>query len=126
MHQKTHRAIRSNGFCLVVGYLDYRPYQRDSEQTGALLSSKQQINAFDGQRAGAGITSDSFDFSKFIQYLPHHQYIKDNFRNWQHQTPALFLNELESVIQPKIQESYRFNRPSIKKSIFRKKLPNWQ
>jgi uncharacterized protein (TIGR00661 family) len=87
---------------------------------------EQQINAFDGQRAGAGIAAESFDFSKFIQYLPHHKDIKNDFRNWQNQTSEVFLKEIEAVVQPKIQETYRFNQPSIRKSIFKKKLPHWQ
>ena len=60
---------------------------------------EQMINAHDGQRAGAGIASTEFDFSKFLAYLPQHQSIQNEFIDWQHQANRLFLHYLETLTQ---------------------------
>lgn len=68
---------------------------------------EQEINAWDGQRAGAGIADTAFDLSRFISYLPVHQNISENFKSWQGQTSELFLKNLEEVAQ-KEAEIYTF------------------
>lgn len=70
---------------------------------------EQQINAWDGQRAGAGIADTEFNFSKFIDYLPVHQNISDKFKVWQGQTDELFLKNFEEVTR-KEAEIYTFKR----------------
>jgi uncharacterized protein (TIGR00661 family) len=70
---------------------------------------EQEINAWDGQRAGAGIADTAFDLSRFISYLPVHENISENFKSWQGQTSQLFLKNLEEVAQ-KEAEIYTFKR----------------
>ena len=70
---------------------------------------EQEINAWDGERAGAGIADTAFDLSRFISYLPVHQNISENFKSWQGQTAQLFLKNLEEVAQ-KEAEIYTFKR----------------
>ena len=70
---------------------------------------EQQINAWDGQRAGAGIADTEFNFSRFIDYLPVHQNISDKFKVWQGQTDELFLKNFEEVTR-KEAEIYTFKR----------------
>jgi len=70
---------------------------------------EQQINAWDGQRAGAGIADTEFNFSRFINYLPVHQNISEKFKTWQEQTAQLFLKNFEEVTH-KEAEIYTFKR----------------
>lgn len=70
---------------------------------------EQEINAWDGQRAGAGISDTEFNLSRFISYLPVHQNVSDNFKTWQGQTPQIFLKNFEEVTQ-KEAEIYTFKR----------------
>ena len=70
---------------------------------------EQEINAWDGQRAGAGIADTAFDLSRFISYLPVHENISENFKSWQGQTSQLFLKNLEEVAQKEAQ-IYTFKR----------------
>lgn len=82
---------------------------------------EQEINAWDGARAGAGIAETAFDLSRFISYLPVHQNISENFKSWQGQTAQLFLKNLEEVAQ-KEAEVYTFksrNRNILGKSFRR-------
>ena len=86
---------------------------------------EQEINAFDGQRAGAGIASDAFDFSKFMKYLPLHNDVKQRFQHWQGQTALIFLQELERIAN--LQKVYHFpkNKPLNqfpKRLIFQNRL----
>lgn len=60
---------------------------------------EQMINAHDGQRAGAGLASTEFDFSKFLNYLPHHKSVQKEFIDWQQQANRLFLHYLETLTQ---------------------------
>ncbi len=55
---------------------------------------EQACNALDAVQAGAGVSSDSFNLSKVIDYLPHHQQIKNEFRAWANQCDELMLKEL--------------------------------
>ena len=70
---------------------------------------EQQINAWDGQRAGAGIADTEFNFNRFIDYLPVHQNVSDKFKAWQGQTEQLFLKNFEEVTR-KEAEIYTFKR----------------
>lgn len=70
---------------------------------------EQEINALDGERAGAGIADTTFNLSRFISYLPVHQNISENFKAWQGQTAQIFLKNLEEVTQ-KEAEIYTFKR----------------
>ena len=70
---------------------------------------EQQINAWDGQRAGAGIADTEFNFNRFIEYLPLHQNVSDKFKAWQGQTDQLFLKNFEEVTR-KEAEIYTFKR----------------
>ncbi|MCU0471212.1 MAG: glycosyl transferase [Arcicella sp.] len=69
---------------------------------------EQQINALDGERAGAGIADRIFDLSRFIQYLPVHQNVSENFKAWQSQTSRLFLQSLEEVANQNKTQIYTF------------------
>jgi len=70
---------------------------------------EQEINAWDGQRAGAGISDTEFNLSRFISYLPVHQNVNENFKAWQGQTAQIFLKNFEEVTQ-KEAEIYTFKR----------------
>ena len=70
---------------------------------------EQEINAWDGQRAGAGISDTEFNLSRFISYLPVHQNVSANFKTWQGQTPQIFLKNFEEVTH-KEAEIYTFKR----------------
>lgn len=70
---------------------------------------EQEINAWDGQRAGAGISDTEFNLSRFISYLPVHQNVSENFKVWQGQTSQIFLKNFEEVTR-KEAEIYTFKR----------------
>ena len=70
---------------------------------------EQEINAWDGQRAGAGISDTEFNLSRFIEYLPVHQNVSEKFKSWQGQTAKVFLKNFEQVTQ-KEAEIYTFKR----------------
>lgn len=56
---------------------------------------EQACNAIDGEIAGAGISSSSFDISKFIDYLPNHT-PNNNFNTWIENAESIFLKELSN------------------------------
>jgi uncharacterized protein (TIGR00661 family) len=70
---------------------------------------EQEINAWDGQRAGAGIADTEFNLTRFISYLPVHQNVSENFKSWQGQTAQIFLKNFEEVTR-KEAEIYTFKR----------------
>lgn len=82
---------------------------------------EQQINALDGERAGAGISATTFDFDRFIEYLPTHTSISESFQAWQGQTAAIFLKTLEELAQKEV-EIYTFRRTSQLARYFRRYL----
>jgi UDP-N-acetylglucosamine:LPS N-acetylglucosamine transferase len=80
---------------------------------------EQQINALDGERAGAGIADTQFNLSRFIEYLPVHQNVKENFQAWQGQTSQVFLQNLEELAQKEM-EVYTL------RSVGRASLKSWR
>jgi uncharacterized protein (TIGR00661 family) len=54
---------------------------------------EQACNALDGQLAGAGIISESFDISQLVAYIPKHV-PNSKFKEWRGKTAAIFLEEL--------------------------------
>jgi uncharacterized protein (TIGR00661 family) len=70
---------------------------------------EQEINALDGQRAGAGIADTEFNLTRFISYLPVHQNVSENFKSWQGQTSQIFLKNFEELTRNEA-EIYTFKR----------------
>ncbi len=62
---------------------------------------EQACNAFDAQRAGAGITGTKFDLTNFINYLPHYQDISSEFQTWHSRSSFVFLREIEVLFEVK-------------------------
>jgi uncharacterized protein (TIGR00661 family) len=59
---------------------------------------EQACNAFDAERAGAGLRATSFlELDRFLDYLPRHRAGQDTFRAWQDQTAPRFLQHLTDV-----------------------------
>jgi len=54
---------------------------------------EQECNAFDAMNAGAGITSDEFNLSKLLEFLPSYQ-SNTTFVNWVNNSNSMFLSEL--------------------------------
>lgn len=64
---------------------------------------EQACNAIDAKRAGAGITGTNFDLSEFINYLPMHKDISQQFKTWHASGNFIFLREIESLFNaPKL------------------------
>jgi uncharacterized protein (TIGR00661 family) len=61
---------------------------------------EQMINAFDGERAGAGVAVENFDLDIFAEYLPHHESIEGQFHWWCEKGKNLMLGHLESLYLP--------------------------
>ncbi len=59
---------------------------------------EQKINAFDGQRAGAGLASKKFKLNKFIKYLPEYTDISSPFQQWENKAEDLLLLNIEQVL----------------------------
>ena len=59
---------------------------------------EQACNAADTERVGAGVAAERFDLSVLMNYLPHHQSIGENFRQWCGQGEKQWLAHLESVL----------------------------
>ncbi|MEQ8533502.1 MAG: glycosyltransferase family protein, partial [Imperialibacter sp.] len=55
---------------------------------------EQACNALDAVQAGAGVSSESFNLTKVIDYLPNHQPIAGKFREWTDRCEELILKEL--------------------------------
>lgn len=55
---------------------------------------EQECNALDAVKAGAGITSESFNLSKVIDYLPNHKSVAEPFKQWVNQCEEIVLREL--------------------------------
>ena len=62
---------------------------------------EQACNALDGQRAGAGLASDSFDLDRLISYVPAHDVTaKKRFKQWQSRVSGLFLASFSRIANP--------------------------
>ncbi len=59
---------------------------------------EQMINAFDGERAGAGIAAENFDLDMLAEYLPHHESIESQFHWWCAKGKNLMLGHLEELV----------------------------
>lgn len=55
---------------------------------------EQMCNAIDATKAGAGISSDAFDISEFVDYLSDHTDISHAFRGWVDRGEKLFLQHI--------------------------------
>jgi hypothetical protein len=53
------------------------------------------INAFDGERAGAGFAAENFDLDLMAEYLPHHESIEGQFHWWCEKGKNLMLGHLQ-------------------------------
>lgn len=63
---------------------------------------EQMGNALDGQRAGVGVASDTFDLNRLLNYLPQHDpSVSERFREWYNQGYFLFLSALNRVADRK-------------------------
>lgn len=62
---------------------------------------EQACNARDAVKAGAGITSKSFDLGLLLDYLPHHKSITDSFRTWADSAGNMMLAAMEKVAKEK-------------------------
>jgi uncharacterized protein (TIGR00661 family) len=59
---------------------------------------EQMGNALDGQRAGVGLASNTFDLNRLLTYLPiHNPEVSERFREWYGQGHFLFLSALNRV-----------------------------
>jgi uncharacterized protein (TIGR00661 family) len=62
---------------------------------------EQACNALDGQRAGAGVASETFDLTQLIGYLAEHDNkASKRFRQWQSRVSGLFLASFSRVANP--------------------------
>jgi uncharacterized protein (TIGR00661 family) len=58
---------------------------------------EQACNALDASKAGAGISSNTFDLRLLVDYIPNHIDRGDEFRSWCDRAEGLFLEKLESL-----------------------------
>ncbi len=59
---------------------------------------EQACNAFDAERAGAGLRATSFlELDRFLDYLPHHRAVQATFQTWENQTAPRFLRHLTEI-----------------------------
>jgi len=55
---------------------------------------EQSCNALDAKKAGAGISSQNFDLELLLDYLPNHEEVGEEFRDWCGKTTQLFIEKL--------------------------------
>lgn len=60
---------------------------------------EQACNALDAKRAGAGISGTKFDLTAFLDYIPHHKDIRDEFQTWHSRSSFVFLREIEGIFE---------------------------
>ncbi len=56
---------------------------------------EQTCNAIDAKKSGAGVSANTFNISKLLEYLPHHQNKSEIFRAWVQKSENIFLKYLE-------------------------------
>lgn len=66
---------------------------------------EQKINAFDGQRVGAGLASKKFKLNKFIKYLPDYIDTSGQFQQWESKADELFVRNIEIVLEENRQKN---------------------
>lgn len=72
---------------------------------------EQACNAFDAERAGAGLRATSFlELDRFLEYLPRHRSVRAEFQTWQAQADERFLRHLTGVVNEPIAAKNRFTR----------------
>ncbi len=72
---------------------------------------EQACNAFDAERAGAGLRATSFlELDRFLEYLPRHRSVQAEFQTWQAQADERFLRQLTAVVNEPIASKNRFTR----------------
>ena len=75
-----------------------------------LTGFEQRCNAFDAQKAGAGLFSTRFDVGRFLDYLPGHNTPPDPFRAWVGQAREKMLREIESAAGGQVRSTRRLGR----------------
>ena len=60
---------------------------------------EQRINAFDGQRAGAGIYSKNFKIGKFLKYTYEHIDISTRFGHWESHAEKLIIANINQTLE---------------------------
>lgn len=88
---------------------------------------EQKINAFDGQRAGAGLASNKFKINKFIKYLPQYTDVSNSFQSWENKAEDLFLLNIEQVLEGfKIKSnSYTFTKINQQKHTIKSLISSY-
>lgn len=70
---------------------------------------EQACNAIDGQRAGVGVASASFDLDRLLDYLPNHDAtVSARFRDWYARGYFLFLGALNRAATPRPRQTGGF------------------
>lgn len=59
---------------------------------------EQACNAADTERVGAGVAAEHFDLSILMEYLPRHQPVGENFRQWCREGEQQWLAHLKSIV----------------------------
>lgn len=76
---------------------------------------EQACNAIDGQRAGVGLASASFDLNRLLDYLPQHDaQVSERFRAWYGQGYFLFLAALNRAATSKPKPTGGFLRTRVR------------
>lgn len=57
---------------------------------------EQSCNALDAKKAGAGISSDTFELELLLNYIPNYRNISSEFQEWCKKTETIFLEALSS------------------------------
>lgn len=81
---------------------------------------EQACNALDAVKAGAGITSDKFELSKFLIHLSTNQHGSDDFKGWVGLYRSVLLKEVESFV-PNVKNRQLKIRLSLPKLAFNNK-----
>ena len=58
---------------------------------------EQACNGLDATLSGAGITAESFELGKLLDYLPQHQSVQEKFKSWYLRSDYLMVRHLEEL-----------------------------
>ncbi|MCX6213423.1 glycosyltransferase family protein [Spirosoma sp.] len=76
---------------------------------------EQACNAIDGQRAGVGVASDTFDLNKLSDFLPQYDIqLSERFRAWHGRGYFMFLAALNRAVTPTSKPSGGFFWPRVR------------